>query len=96
MIKAVRDTSLMAYTDIITNGTVSRLQRIVLNTIRELGSCTDKQIDFVSRINDIRSTMPRRNELLHMGLVELAYKDKCPISGRTACFWRPTEKGWVT
>jgi hypothetical protein len=59
---------------------------IVLKTIEMLGKCTDFQIA-ETLLWKINSVTPRRNELVHCGLIE-AYKEMVdPLTNTMATWW---------
>ena len=58
--------------------------------IRANQPCTRKQIELGLGIG-INAVCGRVNKLLQMGQIEVAYKDKCPITGKYVEFLRIKE-----
>lgn len=59
---------------------------IVLKTIRDNQPCTDR---IVSQLTGLfpSTVSARRRHLVQEGVVCEAFKDKCPVTGRTSIFW---------
>jgi hypothetical protein len=86
-----RQTSLMAYEDL--QRDVERLnrQQLLVYKAISLSPRNDKQLSMLTGL-PINVVTPRRGELVKMGLVVEAFKDKCPSTGRLSTFWRANRK----
>ena len=60
---------------------------IVLNAIRQLGECCDRQIKKLTGL-EINQVSGRRNDLLERGLIERVRVDTYPETGRKVNYWR--------
>ena len=85
--RAVQDTSREAYADV--KPKLGRRQKLVFETLRKIQPATNtmlaKYINF-----PINVITPRVFELRGMHLVEEDHRDRCPITGKRAIFWRIT------
>ena len=81
----IQQTSLSAYNEI--KSTLGERQAQVYNILVRLVEATNKMISEKGNI-PINCVTARIFELRELGLVKESYKDKCPISGRMAIFWR--------
>ena len=78
-------TSLPAYQ--VAKENINDKQKIIYNTIKKLGICSDHQIaDFLGWT--INRVTPRRGELHDSGKIIRAYRDKDFETGRTVSFWK--------
>jgi hypothetical protein len=84
--KNVQDTSLESYFEEVLP-TLGVRQKLVYDAIASLGCPTDMEISKFLNV-EIRSVGPRRNELMHLGLIKLCEKRQCSITRRTAKSWR--------
>lgn len=80
----IQDTSLEAFEEV--KQTLGERQQIVFGEIRLKKGITNAMISRNLQI-PINSITPRTNELVKKHLVEEAYRDKCPVTGRKAIFW---------
>lgn len=83
-----RDTSLASYVSESDSGRVGSRQREVLEVIRQLGSCSDRDIAVALGKQDLNYVRPRRFELVEKGLVEEVGKKKDGVTGKTVYVWR--------
>lgn len=82
---SLQQTSLSAYESV--KPELGQRQYEVLHAIKQAKEATNAML--AQKLNlPINCITPRTLELRHKGLVEESYKDKCPITGRTAIFWR--------
>lgn len=64
-----------------------KTEMIVLNAIRQLKECCDREIQKFTGL-EINQVSGRRNDLLERGLIERVRVDKYPETGRTVNYWR--------
>ena len=82
------DTSLPAYKE--AKLTLNQTQAKVLEAIRHLGICNDRQItEYLGW--PINRITPRRLELLTLGKIREIKKDKDPLTNRTTSWWVVTK-----
>jgi hypothetical protein len=82
------ETSLPAYQ--VAKENINDKQKIVFNTIKKLGVCSDHQIaDFLGWA--INRVTPRRGELYDTGKIIRAFRGKDFETGRTVSFWKINE-----
>jgi hypothetical protein len=68
-------------------GNKDKCRSIVFTTIKNLGTCNDRQI--AEHLGwPINSVTGRRNELVGNNLVECAHKSPDPLTKRTVNYWR--------
>ena len=89
----MRDTSIMAYQQLLDDLRLSDRQRLVLDLIRDWPDSTDAEltrllVKFHGGTEDPNRLRPRRNELLHHGLIEESGKRRCAVTRKTAYTWR--------
>ncbi len=86
MVVKVTDTSLEAFKEVKEH--LGERQAVVYHCLKEIQPATNLMISKKLSI-PINSITPRMNELRNqLRLVGFAYKAKCPISGRSAFFWK--------
>lgn len=83
----IRQTSLMAY-----NQLLLTLRNDTYNTIIEIlrrnpDGMTDRELSSVMGASDPNRIRPRRNELVKMGKLKQKGKKICQVSGKTAIIW---------
>ena len=83
---SVRDTSMAAYKEVAPQ--LGEKQQLILNTIRRAKRPVNNQeiADFLRK--PINTVTPRTNELVSLEVVELAFKETYPKTGRKVCYWR--------
>ena len=81
----IQKTSLKAFEEI--KESLGRRQQEVYDAFKKLGSGTNSMIANELRV-PINSVTPRTFELRQFKLVGVSHVDKCPITGRTAIFWK--------
>ena len=80
----VQDTSIRAYLEI---SDLGKRQKAVFEALQRMGHATNTMI--AKELNlPINSITPRVFELRERNMVEGHYKAKCPLTGRTAIYWR--------
>jgi predicted transcriptional regulator len=79
----IQETSLMAYQTV----DLPRSRLRVLKALNIKKEATNAMISNFLGI-PINCVTPRMNELVKMGLVSESYKDRCPITGGVAIFWK--------
>jgi len=82
---SVQDTSLESYEDI--RSKLGARQEAVRLALNFLGEATNTMIARKLSL-PINCIVPRVFELRQKDLVEESYKDKCPLTGCRAIFWR--------
>lgn len=82
----VTDTSRAAFNEV--KPELGDRQQLVLNTIkRAKRPVNDQEIaDFLRK--PINTITPRRNELVSLEAIELAFKATYPVTNRKVCYWR--------
>ena len=60
---------------------------IVLNAIRQLGECCDRQIKKLTGL-EINQVSGRRNKLMNEGIIYCSRVDTYPETGRKVNYWR--------
>lgn len=80
-----RDTSKESFYKIIPG--LGKRQNLIYSFFKKYGACTNLEISTWENI-PINQVTPRTNELYKKGLLTLAQKRNCSISGRTAWSWR--------
>lgn len=88
----LRQTSLLAYRSLETSK-VNERQRQVLNTLEDIYPANNRQISAHSHL-PINVVTPRMGELLRKGMIEEAYRDKDPVTGRQSIYWRPASRAY--
>lgn len=88
----VEQTSIESYKKTISEGTLSKNQSIVYDTITKNPYLTDREYCEILGWEDTNKWKPRRTELLGMGLIESAGKRPCNITNRSAYVWQNTNK----
>ena len=87
----IQPTSLLAYAKILEN--LGERQKLTYKALLELGEANNTMI--AKHLNlPINCIVPRINELRKKGVVMMAKKDKCPITGETVMFWKVRRKIW--
>ena len=86
-----RQTSLIAYKELVNDVERLNRQQLLVYHVIGLSPQNDKQICGLTGL-PINVVTPRRGELVKMGLVVEAFKDKCPFTGRLSTFWRMNRK----
>jgi hypothetical protein len=82
----IRQTSLMAYEDILPE--LSQRHQEYIEALRQIGHpATDLEVSRYAGHSDPNYFRPRRNELVKMGLVVESGHRPCSVSGKTALVW---------
>jgi len=82
----VEETSKQAFKKINEEGLLGNMQQQVLQAIKALEDCTDKEISTHTRI-PINCVTPRRNELYGLNLITQKNTRNCSVTGRQAKTW---------
>jgi len=90
----VKETSFLAYQEHKTNGRALSQRIQVYEFIKANQPVTRKQIELGLGIG-INAVCGRVNKLIEMGMVEVAFKNKCPITGKYVEFLRIKEIVWI-
>ena len=64
-----------------------KTEMIVLNAIRQLKECCDREIKKFTGL-EINQVSGRRNKLMNEGVIYCSRVDKYPETGRTVNYWR--------
>lgn len=83
----VRDTSIMAYHDLVQSGAINDMQREVMIAFLADSHSTDKEISEKHDI-EINIVTARRNELVTQGIMSDEGQRECTVTGRLAHIWR--------
>ncbi len=83
----VKETSLMAYQEHKASGKALSQRLQIFEFIKANQPCTRKQIELGLGIG-INAVCGRVNKLLEMGMIEVAFKDKDPVTDRLVEFLR--------
>lgn len=83
----VKDTSLLAYQEHKASGRALSQRLQIFEFIKANQPVTRKQIELGLGIG-INAVCGRVNKLLEMGLIEVAFKNYCPITGKYVEFLR--------
>ena len=83
----VKDTSLLAYQEHKASGKALTQRLQIFEFIKANQPVTRKQIELGLGIG-INAVCGRVNKLLEMGMIEVAFKDYCPITGKYVEFLR--------
>jgi predicted transcriptional regulator len=83
----VKETSKLAYDELKTSGRALTQRIQVLEFIKANQPVTRKQIELGLGIG-INAVCGRVKKLMELGMVEVAFKDKCPITGKYVEFLR--------
>lgn len=82
----IRQTSLMAYEDILPELSVRHQEYI--KKLKEIGHpATDQEVSRFAGHSDPNYFRPRRNELVKQGVIIEVGKRVCSVSGKTALVW---------
>jgi len=87
MTRTIQQTSLDAYFQLLTSGTLHPRNQMVLEFIGLNPYMTDMEITKGLGFNDPNQVRPRRKELLDAGHIVDAGTRKCTITGRMAHIW---------
>ena len=94
--REMRETSIITYHQIISEGLLGKRQVIVYEALKsicdEFGDATDYEIAKSLERPDPNFVRPRRKELVDYGLVEEVQHRKCCVTGRLAIAWRVKTK----
>ncbi len=85
----VEQTSIQDYYENKNDGSMGRMEKIVLDGFIEFGDHTDREMTELLGFKDPNSVRPRRNRLCKddMRLMERKGKRKCEITGKKAIVW---------
>ena len=83
----VKETSFMAYQEHKTNGKALSQRLQIFEFIKANQPVTRKQIEISLGIG-INAVCGRVNKLLETGMIEIGFKDYCPITGKYVEFLR--------
>lgn len=86
--QGVQDMSIKSYHELLEEGAIGEGQRVVWEYLARNADQTDREVARGLGFQDPNATRPRRNELMHLGVVVEAGKRKCSVSGKTASVWR--------
>lgn len=84
----VRDTSIVTYKEIISEGIVGIMQAEVLEYLAGHPDRTDTEIAIGLGYSDMNKVRPRRKELLDFGIIEDNGTRECIVTGRVVHQWR--------
>ena len=84
----IRDTSLYAYEDIKSDGSVGKKQKEVYDYLLTHSDKTDQEICRGLGYTDRNIVSPRRNELFKKGIIINVGKRLCTVRNRLAIVWR--------
>lgn len=84
----IRQTSLLAYEELKSDGELGRRQKEVHNYLFNNPDSSDFEMAIGLGYNDRNAVAPRRKELLDGNLIESLNKRKCSITGRLVHVWR--------
>lgn len=83
---AIQQTSLFVYHNEV-KPTLGDRQKIIYEVLKSGSNFTNQEV--ADRLGfQINTVTPRMNELVKLGVVELATKRKCNRTGRTCCAWK--------
>lgn len=83
----VRETSLISYQEILSEGLINERQAKVYDVILRYPCLTDMEIMRECGFNDPNKVRPRRKELFDYGLIKNEGKKRCSITKRLAYSW---------
>jgi predicted transcriptional regulator len=85
----VRDTSLLAYYEVLEN--LGERQLEVYKALYDLKEANNTMIS--EKLNlSINNITPRINELRSYGIVRQSKKDTCPMTGKKTIFWKVSRR----
>lgn len=84
----IRQTSLLAYEELKSDGELGKRQKEVYDYLFNNSDSSDFEIAIGLGYTDRNSVAPRRKELLDSSLIESINKRKCGITGRLVHVWR--------
>jgi predicted transcriptional regulator len=89
MKQRVRDTSLIAYAEVLQN--LGERQLEVYKVLHELKEANNTMISQQMNLS-INNITPRINEMRKLGIVRQSKKEICPITSRLTIFWKEAKR----
>lgn len=83
---SVRDTSRLTYEEV--GPSIGKRQALILQTIAKAKRPVNDQEIASHLVLPINTITPRRNELLSLDKIELAFKAIYPATRRRVCYWK--------
>jgi len=74
------------------NGNLSARCKQIMDTLKEIGESTDRQVKDYLRLPDMNYVRPRITELIQGGFVYESGRTKCNITGKTVRIVNLTDK----